>query len=39
MGRNGLGVNAGKTEIMIRGTGLDVLQAKACSHVPSVALV
>ena len=39
MGRNGFRVNAGKTEIMIRGTGLDLPQAKANSHVPSVALV
>ena len=37
MERKGLRVNAGKTKIMICGTGLDLLQAS--SHVPSAALV
>ena len=35
----GLRVNAGKNKIMICGTGLDLLQAKGSSHVPSAALV
>ena len=39
MERKGLRVNAGKTKIMICGTGLDLLQAKVSSHVPSAALV
>ena len=39
MERKALRVNAGKTKIMICGTGLDLLQAKASSHVPSAALV
>ena len=39
MERKGLRVNAGKTKIMIYGTGLDLLQAKSSSHVPSAALV
>ena len=34
----GLRVNAGKTKIMICGTGLDLLQVQASSHVLSVAL-
>ena len=39
MDRNGLRVNAEKTKIIICGTSLDLLQAKASSHVPSAALV
>ena len=39
MERKGLRVNAGTTKIMICGTGLDLLQAKASFHVSSVALV
>ena len=39
MERKGLRVNAGKAKIMICCTGLDLLQAKASSHVPSAALV
>ena len=40
MERKGLRVNAEKTKIIICGrTGLDLLQAKARSHVPSAALV
>ena len=34
----GLRVNAGKTKIMIRATGLDLLQIQVSSHVLSVAL-
>ena len=32
MERKGLRVNAGKTKIIICGTGIDLLQAKASSH-------
>ena len=39
MERKGLRMNAEKTKIMICGTGLDLLQAKARSNVPSTALV
>ena len=39
MERKGLIVNAGKTKIMICGTGLHLLQAKVSSQVPSAALV
>ena len=39
MEKKGLRVNAGKTKIMICGTGLDLLQAKVSSQVPSAALV
>ena len=39
MERKGLRMNAEKTKIIIFGTGLDLLQAKASSHVPSAALV
>ena len=39
MERKGFRVNAGKTKIMICGTGLGLLQAKANSHVPSAALM
>ena len=39
MERKGLRVNAEKTKIIICGTGLDLLQAKASSHVPSAALM
>ena len=40
MERKGLRVKAGKTKIMICGTGLDLIQAKAASfHVPSAALL
>ena len=38
MERKGLKVNAGETKIMICDTGLDLLQAKASSHVFSAAL-
>ena len=39
MERKGLRVNAEKTKIIICGTGLDLVQAKANSNVPSAALV
>ena len=39
MEKKGLRVNAGKSKITICGTGLDLLQAKVSSHVPSAALV
>ena len=39
MERKWLRVNAVKTKIIICGTGLDLLQAKASSHVTSAALV
>ena len=38
MEKKGLRVNAGKTKIMICGTGLDLLQSSASFHAPSVAL-
>ena len=39
MERKGLRVNARTIKIMICGTDLDLLQAKAGFHVPSAALV
>ena len=38
MEEKGLRVNAGKTKIMICGTGLDLCRVQASSHVLSVAL-
>ena len=38
MEEKGLNVNAGKTKIMICGTGLDLLQSSGEFHVLSVAL-
>ena len=38
MEEKGLRVNTGKTKIMICGTGLDLLQSSASSHMLSVAL-
>ena len=38
MEKKGLRINAGKTKIMICGTGLDLLQSSDDFHAPSVAL-